>query len=118
MRFLYRLFAFITRRNRRRAFTEEKQADEQRNMSQADLGVLRTAKTAMDEGLIAQSDFDVIKLAFLKAQQIKAGMDAGMRLPSSDARCSLGQFSLLQASFASRTTCKPATRSSTLWISK
>mmetsp|Transcript_15940 Transcript_15940/g.34432 ORF Transcript_15940/g.34432 Transcript_15940/m.34432 type:complete len:317 (+) Transcript_15940:95-1045(+) len=42
-----------------------------------DLGVLRTAKLARDEGLIEQEDFDMIKKAFLKAQQIKAGMDAG-----------------------------------------
>ena len=37
----------------------------------------RTAKLAMAEGLIEQSDFDVIKKAFLKAQHIKADMDAG-----------------------------------------
>ncbi|KAG1668151.1 hypothetical protein FOA52_005143 [Chlamydomonas sp. UWO 241] len=42
-----------------------------------DLAVLRTAKMAMQEELIDQSDFDFIKQAFLKAQQIKAGMDAG-----------------------------------------
>ena len=41
------------------------------------MDVLRTAKQAMDDGLIAQDDFDVIKKAFLKAQQIKAGIDAG-----------------------------------------
>ena len=49
----------------------------QPSSSQPDLAVLRTAKLAMAEGLIEQSDFDVIKKAFLKAQQIKAGMDAG-----------------------------------------
>lgn len=38
---------------------------------------LRTAKLALEEGLIDQADFDVVKTAFLKAQQIKAGMDAG-----------------------------------------
>jgi cofilin len=42
-----------------------------------DLAVLRTAKQAMDESLITQEDFDVVKRAFLKAQQIKAGLDAG-----------------------------------------
>lgn len=42
-----------------------------------DLAVLRTAKLAMTEGLITQDDFDQIKVAFLKAQQIKAGLDAG-----------------------------------------
>jgi hypothetical protein len=45
------------------------------NMS--DLNVLRTAKLALQEGLIESDDFDQIKRAFLKAQQIKAGMDAG-----------------------------------------
>eukprot|EP00798_Chlamydomonas_sp_ICE-L_P015749 gene15749-21872_t len=32
---------------------------------------------AMEEGLLDQADFDCVKIAFLKAQQIKAGMDAG-----------------------------------------
>lgn len=32
---------------------------------------------AMQEELITQEDFDQIKVAFLKAQQIKAGLDAG-----------------------------------------
>ena len=43
----------------------------------SDLNVLRTAKLALQEGLIESDDFDQIKRAFLKAQQIKAGMDAG-----------------------------------------
>jgi hypothetical protein len=43
----------------------------------ADLGALRSAKQALDEGLITSQDFDVVKVAFLKAQQIKAGLDAG-----------------------------------------
>jgi hypothetical protein len=43
----------------------------------ADLGALRSAKQALDEGLITPQDFDVVKVAFLKAQQIKAGLDAG-----------------------------------------
>lgn len=41
------------------------------------LGTLRTAKLAKDEDLITQEDFDTIKIAFLKAQQIRAGLDAG-----------------------------------------
>jgi cofilin len=45
--------------------------------SMADLGALRSAKQALDEGLITPQDFDVVKVAFLKAQQIKAGLDAG-----------------------------------------
>ena len=43
----------------------------------ADLTVLRTTKQALDEGLLTQQDFEVVKVAFLKAQQIKAGLDAG-----------------------------------------
>jgi cofilin len=43
----------------------------------ADLGALRSAKQALDEGLITPQDFDVVKVAFLKAQQMKAGLDAG-----------------------------------------
>lgn len=45
--------------------------------SMDDLASLRTAKAALDEGLITAQDFDVVKVAFLKAQQIKAGLDAG-----------------------------------------
>jgi hypothetical protein len=45
--------------------------------SMADLGALGSAKQALDEGLITPQDFDVVKVAFLKAQQIKAGLDAG-----------------------------------------
>ena len=41
---------------------------------------LRTAKAALDEGLIDASDFNEIKSAFLRAQQIKAGLDAGFIL--------------------------------------
>lgn len=43
----------------------------------SELAALRTAKAALDEGLISDSDFDVVKVGFLKAQQIKAGLDAG-----------------------------------------
>ncbi|PNW81008.1 hypothetical protein CHLRE_07g339050v5 [Chlamydomonas reinhardtii] len=43
----------------------------------ADLAVLRTAKQALDEGLLNPEDYDFIKKAFLRAQQIKAGLDAG-----------------------------------------
>eukprot|EP00878_Enallax_costatus_P019395 GHUV01020464.1.p1 GENE.GHUV01020464.1~~GHUV01020464.1.p1 ORF type:complete len:274 (+),score=72.67 GHUV01020464.1:245-1066(+) len=42
-----------------------------------DLSVLRGAKQALDEGLITQQDYECVKVAFLKAQQIKAGLDAG-----------------------------------------
>jgi hypothetical protein len=43
----------------------------------ADLSTLRAAKQALDEQLITQQDFDCVKVAFLRAQQIKAGLDAG-----------------------------------------
>ncbi|CAD7701619.1 unnamed protein product [Ostreobium quekettii] len=43
----------------------------------AELATLRTAKTALDEGLISKEDFEVVKAGFVKAQQIKAGLDAG-----------------------------------------
>lgn len=43
----------------------------------ADLAVLKTAKSALQEGLITESDYNSVKIAFLKAQQIKAGTDAG-----------------------------------------
>jgi cofilin len=49
----------------------------QNTSAMADLGALRSAKQALDEGLITPQDFDVVKVAFLKAQQIKAGLDAG-----------------------------------------
>ncbi|KAK9837037.1 hypothetical protein WJX84_011626 [Apatococcus fuscideae] len=44
-------------------------------------GVLRTCKEALEEALISSSDFDVVKTAFLRAQSIKAGLDAGFILP-------------------------------------
>lgn len=46
-------------------------------MSLLNYDVLRTAKAALDEGLIDQPDYDAVKTSFLKAQQIKAGLDAG-----------------------------------------
>lgn len=42
-----------------------------------DLTVLRGSKQALEEGLITQQDYECVKVAFLKAQQIKAGLDAG-----------------------------------------
>lgn len=38
---------------------------------------LRTARAAVQEGLITEGDYEVVKAAFLKAQQFKAGLDAG-----------------------------------------
>ncbi|KAK9842215.1 hypothetical protein WJX81_000934 [Elliptochloris bilobata] len=46
-------------------------------MSGGNYEVLRTAKSALDEGLINDADYDKIKCSFLRAQQIKAGLDAG-----------------------------------------
>ena len=40
-------------------------------MSLLNYDVLRTAKAALDEGLIDQCDYDAVKTSFLKAQQIK-----------------------------------------------
>lgn len=49
----------------------------------SDLATLRTAKQALEEGLITQDDFDSVKQGFLNAQRIKAGMDAGF-IPGED----------------------------------
>jgi cofilin len=38
---------------------------------------LRTARAALQEGLITEGDYEAVKAAFLKAQQFKAGLDAG-----------------------------------------
>lgn len=46
-------------------------------MSLLNYDVLRTAKAALDEGLINDHDYDTVKSSFLRAQQIKAGLDAG-----------------------------------------
>jgi len=43
-----------------------------------ELAPLRTAKAALAEGLISAQDYDVVKVAFLKAQQLRAGLDAGL----------------------------------------
>ncbi len=49
-------------------------------MSLLNYDVLRTAKAALDEGLIDQSDYDAVKTSFLKAQQIKVCMGCLLRL--------------------------------------
>ena len=36
----------------------------------------------MEEGLISNDDFESVKVAFLKAQQYKAGLDAGFIEPT------------------------------------
>lgn len=46
-------------------------------MADAAASTLRTARSALEEGLITDADYDVVKSAFLKAQQFKAGLDAG-----------------------------------------
>lgn len=54
-------------------------------MSALNFDALRTAKAALDEDLISQADYDAVKDSILKAQgsilkaqQIKAGLDAGI----------------------------------------
>lgn len=42
-----------------------------------DLQILRTAKAALDEGLLNTADYDSMKASFIKAQSIKAGVEAG-----------------------------------------
>ena len=93
--------------------------------------LLRTAKAALDEGLIDQGDYDSVKTSFLRAQQIKAGLDAGfipeaeyshvkhafleslnIGLPSSGGRSArsdaAGGFLVLPASPDGRATSPPA----------
>lgn len=43
------------------------------------LAVLRTAKAACDEGLIGQGDYDLVKQAFVRAQQIKVRRSSHLR---------------------------------------
>ena len=42
-----------------------------------ELQVLRTAKAALDEGLLDQNDYGNVKAAFMKALSIKGGVDSG-----------------------------------------
>ena len=43
---------------------------------------LRNARVALEDGLITAADFEAVKVAFLKAQQYKAGLDAGFITPT------------------------------------
>ena len=43
---------------------------------------LRNARVALVDGLITGADFEAVKVAFLKAQQYKAGLDAGFITPA------------------------------------
>lgn len=38
---------------------------------------LKDAKSALQEGLIGEDDYEDMKVAYLRAQQIRAGLDAG-----------------------------------------
>ena len=49
--------------------------------SNQELQCLLTARSAVEQGLITASDYEVVKAGFLKAQQVKAGLDAGFILP-------------------------------------
>eukprot|EP00210_Caulerpa_lentillifera_P002000 g1917.t1 len=44
----------------------------------SDLESLKTAKAALDAGLITQADFDSVKDGFIAAQKLKTGVDAGL----------------------------------------
>lgn len=44
----------------------------------SDLESLKTAKAALDAGLITQEDFDSVKEGFIAAQKLKTGVDAGL----------------------------------------
>lgn len=50
-------------------------------MADATLQSLLSTKAALDLGLISQADFDAVKSAFLRAQQIKAALDVGLIKP-------------------------------------
>lgn len=39
---------------------------------------LETCKLALERGLISSVEYDAVKGAFVKVQQIKAGVDAGL----------------------------------------
>ncbi|KAL4422340.1 hypothetical protein ABPG75_008537 [Micractinium tetrahymenae] len=50
-------------------------------MADASLQSLLSTKAALDLGLISQADFDAVKSAFLRAQQIKSALDVGLIKP-------------------------------------
>ncbi|KAI8470344.1 MAG: hypothetical protein J3K34DRAFT_521469 [Monoraphidium minutum] len=47
-------------------------------MTRQDLGVLRLARDAVSEGLINDGDYDLVKLGYIRASQIRQGLDAGL----------------------------------------
>ena len=47
-------------------------------MADTSLQTLLSTKAALDLGLISQADFEAVKSAFLRAQQIKAALDVGL----------------------------------------
>jgi hypothetical protein len=47
-------------------------------MAETSLQTLLSTKAALDLGLISQADFEAVKSAFLRAQQIKAALDVGL----------------------------------------
>ncbi|KAL4425061.1 hypothetical protein ABPG77_001839 [Micractinium sp. CCAP 211/92] len=50
-------------------------------MADASLQSLLSTKAALDLGLVSQADFDAVKNAFLRAQQIKSALDVGLIKP-------------------------------------
>ncbi|GAB4821375.1 hypothetical protein N2152v2_008421 [Parachlorella kessleri] len=47
-------------------------------MAESQLQTLLSTKAALDLGLISQADFDSVKAAFIRSQQIKAALDTGL----------------------------------------
>ena len=56
-----------------------------------ELQVLRTAKAALDEGLLENADYERVKSAFMQALAIKGGVDSGF-LGDSDMQEARAQF--------------------------
>ncbi|GBF98059.1 hypothetical protein Rsub_10287 [Raphidocelis subcapitata] len=83
----------------------------------SELELLRVARQAVEEGLISSNDYDVVKVAFLRAQQIKAGLDAGFirstdHEKARDAYLSALDFSIMATLPSSGTLAAPVLRAS------
>ena len=60
-------------------------------MADATLQALLSTKAALDLGLVSQEDYDVVKSAFLRAQQLRAAVDAGL-MREEDYEATKGEF--------------------------
>lgn len=58
-----------------------------------ELQILRTAKAALEEGLLGPADYESMKASFIKAQSIKAGVEAGFISESDYSEARLAFFS-------------------------